>query len=147
MEQDVVLKVNQSKVAHELFDDEVIAVNLDTGSYFSLDRSAAFIWKILVQGAAPAQVARQVAARYSGDADAMAKSVEQFLSELERESLLVCVPGETEAAGSAVPAGGKIPYESPVLQKYTDMEELLLIDPIHEVDEMGWPSARPVEGA
>jgi hypothetical protein len=25
------------------------------------------------------------------------------------------------------------------LQKFTDMQELLLLDPIHEVDERGWP--------
>jgi len=29
------------------------------------------------------------------------------------------------------------------LQKYTDMEELLQLDPIHEVDKFGWPSAKP----
>jgi hypothetical protein len=34
-------------------------------------------------------------------------------------------------------------FVTPCLQKYTDMEELLLIDPIHEIDEVGWPSARP----
>jgi hypothetical protein len=26
-----------------------------------------------------------------------------------------------------------------MLQKFTDMQDLLLLDPIHEVDESGWP--------
>ena len=26
------------------------------------------------------------------------------------------------------------------LGKYTDMQELLLLDPVHEVDEAGWPN-------
>jgi hypothetical protein len=30
-----------------------------------------------------------------------------------------------------------------VLQKYTDMADLLLLDPIHEVDEQGWPQPAP----
>ena len=30
-------------------------------------------------------------------------------------------------------------YESPQLEQYSDMSELLLLDPIHEVDEQGWP--------
>ena len=25
------------------------------------------------------------------------------------------------------------------MEKYDDMQELLLLDPIHEVDEAGWP--------
>jgi hypothetical protein len=27
----------------------------------------------------------------------------------------------------------------PKLEKYTDMEDLLLLDPIHDVQEVGWP--------
>jgi hypothetical protein len=26
-----------------------------------------------------------------------------------------------------------------VLERYTDMQELLLLDPIHDVDQTGWP--------
>jgi hypothetical protein len=37
---------------------------------------------------------------------------------------------------------GKSPFEMPKLSKYTDMEDLLALDPIHEVDEMGWPNAK-----
>ncbi len=30
----------------------------------------------------------------------------------------------------------------PIIEKYTDLEELLLLDPIHEVDESGWPKQK-----
>ena len=36
----------------------------------------------------------------------------------------------------------KKPYTAPAVQKYDDLEDLLLLDPIHEVDEAGWPVAR-----
>ncbi len=36
-----------------------------------------------------------------------------------------------------------VPYAPPALETYTDMQELLLLDPIHDVDETGWPAARP----
>jgi len=26
-----------------------------------------------------------------------------------------------------------------VVEKYTDMQDLVLLDPVHEVDERGWP--------
>jgi hypothetical protein len=31
------------------------------------------------------------------------------------------------------------------LNKYTDMQDLLLLDPIHEVDAAGWPSTKVEE--
>ena len=47
--------------------------------------------------------------------------------------------GLLQAAGPAVTV---VPGE-PVLEKYTDMQELLLLDPIHDVEEAGWPKAKP----
>ena len=34
-------------------------------------------------------------------------------------------------------------YSKPILQKYTNMADLLLLNPIHEVDEQGWPQPAP----
>ncbi len=34
-------------------------------------------------------------------------------------------------------------FTNPVLEKFTDMADLLLLDPIHEVDESGWPNKPP----
>ena len=31
-------------------------------------------------------------------------------------------------------------FVAPQLHKYTDMQELLLLDPIHDVDQEGWPA-------
>jgi hypothetical protein len=33
-------------------------------------------------------------------------------------------------------------FIAPVLAVYTDMQDLLLLDPIHDVDEIGWPTRR-----
>jgi hypothetical protein len=38
-----------------------------------------------------------------------------------------------------VPQTEKKHFVAPCLHKYTDMQELLLIDPIHDVDDYGWP--------
>ena len=34
-------------------------------------------------------------------------------------------------------------YAAPKLATYSDLQDLLLLDPIHDVDETGWPAARP----
>jgi hypothetical protein len=33
------------------------------------------------------------------------------------------------------------------MEKYEDMRDLLVLDPIHEVDEGGWPTRRAVDAA
>jgi hypothetical protein len=35
-------------------------------------------------------------------------------------------------------------YKPPAIERFDDLEELLVLDPIHEVDEAGWP-ATPVD--
>jgi len=30
-------------------------------------------------------------------------------------------------------------FQPPTLNKYTDMRDMLLLDPIHDVGESGWP--------
>ena len=39
------------------------------------------------------------------------------------------------------------PYQAPVLQAFDDMQDLLLFDPIHEVEPTGWPQVSPPEPA
>ena len=49
-------------------------------------------------------------------------------------------------------AGGVEPeerlwFEAPSLEKYTDMQDLVLLDPVHEVDQTGWPRQQPDDEA
>jgi hypothetical protein len=35
------------------------------------------------------------------------------------------------------------PFVAPRLERYTDMQEIILLDPVHKVDSQGWPHAAP----
>jgi len=37
----------------------------------------------------------------------------------------------------------KAAFECPVLGKYTNMQEFLLVDPIHKIDYTDWPEEKP----
>lgn len=137
------LKVNQRQVIHETFDDEIVIVNLETGSYYSLADTSAAIWKMLVQGSTPAQVQEGITATYDGDRSEITRGVEGFLAQLLADGLVAESDQPVSKEWVAVkPSVARPQFQVPVLNKYTDMEELLLLDPIHEVDEMGWPRAK-----
>jgi hypothetical protein len=61
-----------------------------------------------------------------------------FVAELAAEELVVAAPAAEAASETAAPA----PYAKPELNKYTDMQQLLLADPLHEVEEAGWPRTK-----
>ncbi len=132
-------------VVHETIDGEVIMVNLDTGCYYSLDGAGAVAWEQLTQGASLARTVEAVERLYAGSNGDLEAALQPLLSELLAENLLK--PLDSGAAPASLPdlpaADGKRPFVAPVLNKHTDMQDLLLLDPIHEVDEAGWPSARP----
>ena len=138
-------QVNLPKVVAEVFeDDEIVIVNLDSGNYYSLDGSGAVLWNALAAGGSVAAMVAALAGRYRGDRAQMETAASVLLEELLRESLIVPA-GEApaSAAGEAAPTGPSSAFVPPALQRYTDMQDLLLLDPIHDVDETGWPNIRP----
>jgi hypothetical protein len=73
-------------------------------------------------------------------ADEARADVVAFLAELEAEGLLLDGNGDGPAPGSPAPGPGHVTL---VLHRYTDMQDLIVLDPIHDVDETGWPNRRP----
>lgn len=140
-----IYRIDQPHVMHEMIDDEVVVINLDTGIYYSFDDVAGRIWQLLAgEGRSADDLVAQLAMAYAGDRDFIKASVARFLDQLRAEQLAVVVEGEPSApVASTTTAAGAPPFVEPVLQRYTDMEALLLADPIHDVDEeAGWPKVK-----
>jgi hypothetical protein len=139
-------QVNAPKVLYEAFEDETVLINLDSGNYYSFSGSGALIWDRIVCGESIASIIECMQERF-GEAAEIALLVEDFVRELVDENLIVKDPSSAvkniEQAKARIPSLAR--FERPVLQKYSDMQDLLLLDPIHEVDEMGWPHALPPE--
>jgi hypothetical protein len=136
-------RVNSPTVVSETVDGEVIMIHLDSGNYYSLRSTGSLIWDAIERGVSVDAIARALdgAAHNGTDADA---HVVSFVEELRAEDLIVPTDASTSASGSA-DAIERVPetFEPPVLEKYTDMQHLILLDPVHEVDEgEGWPRPR-----
>lgn len=138
-------RVNQPAVIAEIIDSEAIIVNLDSGAYYSLRDSGCAIWEMLAQGLTVDQTSAALVSRYAGAEEVIAAGVTALTQELLAEQLMLPVDAPADvAAPAALHANGNRPaFQPPLLEKYTDMADLLLLDPIHEVDETGWPHAAP----
>lgn len=134
--------VNEPSVISEVIDGETIILNFESGHYYSFNGSASEIWQHVAAGSPVAAIAERVALHFVVDPDSIRGEVEDFVRRLEEESLIRRTQGGT-AAVQPVPAAGSGDrpgtFSSPAFEKFTDMEELLLLDPIHEVSDAGWP--------
>src|SRR3954447_4648802 len=133
--------INSQKVAHETVDGETILIHLETGSYYSLTGAGAEIWA-LIGAMSRAEIARELAERHGQSESEVSSAVTELVNQLTEEGLLepnghgqspVAPPSQVWQEASWVP---------PKLERYDDMQDFLLIDPIHEVDDAGWPSPR-----
>jgi hypothetical protein len=133
-------RINMPPVIHQTLDGEVIVVNLDSGVYYSLVGSAAGVWASLEEGASAGQAVEDAVGRYDAPRQVVEAAVTRFVDELHEEGLIVEAGAEEPRPAAAVADGAAhLPFAAPVLDRYTDMQELLILDPIHEVDDAGWP--------
>lgn len=133
-------RIDEERVTHEQIDGEVVALNLQTGSYFSLTGTSAFLWSRLERAARIEDLLRDLSARYL-DCPADARGdVGRFLEQLAEAGLL----GQADGGDDEAPPNADEPttgYAPPAFEGFDDLRDLLLVDPIHEAGPDGWPSA------
>jgi Coenzyme PQQ synthesis protein D (PqqD) len=144
-------RVNSPNVIHETIEGEVILIDLKTGTYFSLRDSGAAVWQALEQGAGEDDIAAELRSRYDASESEISDAVRRLLAELEGEGLIRADEGEDGAAARSSAAAGNggapLRFTAPVLEKHTDMQDLILLDPVHEVGAEGWPHPAPPDDA
>ena len=136
-------RVNEPDVIHQLFDREVVVVDLRNGSYYSLSESGGTAWLAFGSGGASfADVAQLLTAVYALPHDVVARDLQAFIAELTARDLLVACPPGTLSAATTTVATPTATYSPPEVRSYNDLQELFLLDPVHEVDAAaGWPNA------
>lgn len=127
-------------VVCDVIEGEAILIRLDTGAYYSLTGLATPVFKALQDGWSAAEIAAALCAGRA-EASSVTGGVQALAAQLVDEKLLQAAP-RASAAGEATlsPVEGDIAI--PKLEKFSDMTDLLLLDPIHEVDKTkGWPTS------
>lgn len=149
------LKINTSQVVHETIDGETILLNLESGSYFSLDSFGGIIWEFLVADVSPGRIIDELKRQFQSQESEIEPSVAKFISYLIDENLVISLANEEtndkdttldENLITKLKALDDSIFSPPQLTKYTDMQDILQLDPIHDVDEAtGWPIVRQNE--
>lgn len=134
-------RIKSTDIMHETIDGEVVIIHLDRGIYYSSDGAGALLWGQLEHASSLDSLSAWAGQHFAGSPAQVRPAIDAFVSQLLEEGLIALTASDevlSPVAGAV--AAGSIPWTDPVLQKYTDMEQLLLLDPIHEVEDTGWPN-------
>ena len=149
---DIRYRPNAPQVIAETVAGEAMIVNLATGHYFSLQGTGVDIWAEVERERSLSGIIAVLKQRYVAENGAIEAAARRLLGELEDENLIVPVEesgthhaAATELEGydslSANGSRAHPQFVQPVLAKFTDMQDIILLDPVHEVDASGWPHA------
>lgn len=129
-----------ANIVSELFEGEVVAVNLDSGNYYSIRHTGAYVWNALITQHSSEQIIKILSQTYQNHATNIADDINPFVEALQKEGLIKITQIANAQTELAAPIGD---YISPTLEAFNDMQEILLLDPVHDVDESGWPVVKP----
>ena len=132
--------IHARHTVHETLEGEAIVIHLETGSYYSLTGSGAEIWGLLGGGSTVSQICADLAERHGRPEGEIRGEVERFIVDLQCEDLLEDGEASPNGLQAAAPVEADGTWAAPKLERYDDMRDFLLVDPVHEVDDTGWPS-------
>ena len=128
--------LNEAKMFADITDGIAIVINSDTGIYYGMNGFGTAVFQALIQGASEEDVLSAVKGLAGAPAD-MEPRFNAFINEIKAKELVI------EGAGS-----GAVNLDATVaaadnfelsVKEYSDAQEMLLADPIHEVKEdTGW---------
>lgn len=137
-------KINESRVISETLEGETIIINLDTGNYYSINTTGAIIWNQIQSNNGTQNILEYFLNHYDVNTDVITKSITEIISSLLKDNLIL----ESESSSiqnikEEIKNISKEPFLAPKIEKYDDMKEMLLADPIHDVSEKdGWPNLK-----
>lgn len=136
-------RIRSEDISAERLDGDVIAVNLATGAYFSLSGSAADVWTVAMSGA-PSTIWLQILDDAYGS-EVSRSEIELLLASCVEHGLAEAMEPNPQIVPALPLDLDRSQWISPVLEVFTDLRDLILVDPIHDADDLGWPRVNTVD--
>jgi len=137
-------RLKTASLSMERLDGEAIAIDFATGKYFSFQGPAAdLIW--LLQSEVPRSAWNSIIIDAFGDSANSVEiltEIERFLGELDALGLIEPVEWLTGIAEPLPRDYERGEWEAPKIWVEDELAELLVIDPIHDTGDDGWPTLK-----
>lgn len=133
--------INSPTVVGEIIDDEAVILNLQSGQYFNTTGTGAAIWAGLEQGSTADALTERLHAHFDVERPQAFATVTAFLAVLDHHGLIRTLSADATRTVPPPAAATRAPFVAPELGVHSDLDDMLRLDPIHDVDPAGWPIA------
>lgn len=146
IDDDDLFQIDRSRIQFERFEDETVLINVENGFYYSVSPSGSEVLDLVERGCPAHGLSAALFGVQQGPMECRTGIV-PFLEELVREGILIRRRADHPAYATPYPRDPVYPsidsFEPPVLERFDEVRDLLLIDPVHMVDpQEGWPRKR-----
>ena len=123
--------LNAPRVIFDEIDGEVLVIDLKIGHYFRLREGASRLWNLIISGSTFLEIIE-----ISNNDPPNRQDIDQFILELLSLNLIV----QSNDVNHTQTNLRSMDLSNLKIEKFTDLEDILGLDPIHEVDaSKGWP--------
>lgn len=130
-------KLNEEKMFFDIADGQAVVINFVTGMYYGTSTLGSAVLEKLVQKVSSDKILAALSAVDGCPADMGAK-LDAFIKALSDKEIIV--PAETEEQEVSFDSAAFADGFELTLDEFAEVQDLLLADPIHDVDvEEGWP--------
>lgn len=126
-------------IISDLFGDEVVLVNLESGIYYSLRGSSAQIWIRIQNNYSIKELNEELGDIYQISSEELSDEINKFINNLIIHNLIRIEITSEKIQIPLTPNRPKLEFNTPDLEVFSDMQEILLLDPVHDVNKEGWP--------
>jgi hypothetical protein len=145
-------QINKKKMFCDIADNFAIVINSETGIYYGINSFGTSVFEHLLKGAAPADILAELHTLDGVPSD-MEQRLTDFVEELKNNEIIIdgtttknkIITSKVESIAPIKPEIAINPELAEAdefildVTEYSDAQELLLADPIHDVEEeLGW---------
>ena len=141
MAYDPVYVIDAAAVVSDVIAGEAVMLHRGSGDYFSTDGVGGVIWEWIGEGQSRGSIIDGLNERFAADPAEIETAVDAFLADLVKHKLIREIDGDIETSTKAsIEPQPNSAFAPPVLHVYSDIRRMILLDPIHEAGEAGWPN-------
>ena len=133
-------KLNDEKMFYDVADGVAVIIDFTTGIYYGFNSFGTAVIDCLMAGADEEKIASALSGKPGCPAD-IRKTVDDFAKKLKEKEILLTAegtPAEAEVNEELLKEGFV-----PEFDEFSEVQDLIMADPIHEVDaEQGWPTVK-----
>lgn len=136
-------RINDRKMYYDMADGQAVVINFETGMYYGMSSLGSAVLDLLLKGSDPTDLAAVLEKVPSCPGD-IKERIQAFIQDLMDKEILMdsAEKGSFSVAASSVEFGREA-FDDGFqldLNEYAEAQDLILADPIHDVDvNMGWP--------